>query len=154
MGTLLSNTRSYYIPSTMGVFSQRDPKDLKRQTLKEIVMALNISAILADGHIDESETISIQDAICFGNVTEEDLRTLFMLKDEADSYCSAFGDLVVLAAVDFALNDPITPGVVDADEAAVLNELMLSDNVLDEVEDRILTTIRKQATQIHPSLLS
>jgi hypothetical protein len=154
MGTLLSNARSYHIPSTMGVFSQRDPKDLKRQTLKEIIMALNISAILDDGHIDESETISIQDAICLGNVTEEDLRTLFMLKDEADSYCSAFGDLVVLVAVDFALNDSATPGVVDADEAAVLNELILSDGVLDEVEERILTTIREQAIQIHPSLMS
>jgi hypothetical protein len=122
-------------------------------------MALDIEAILDDGHIDETETLAIAAEI-YGeegdggtDITEGELRILFTLKDSADSYCSAFGDLVVQATTDFALNDENTPNVVDEYEASVLNELIQGDGVTDEVEERILISIRNRATSIHPSLM-
>ena len=120
---------------------------------------LDIQAILADGHVDLEETQAIREEI-FGEagdggsqVTAGELRQLFQIKDGADSYVSEFGDLVVEATVAFALEDPDTPGVVDADEAALLNELIQSDGEIDAVETRILTAIRTLATSVHSSLI-
>lgn len=122
-------------------------------------MALDIQAILADGHIDSEKTANIRTEIYSEEgdggsaVTAGEMRQLFELKDNADSYVAEFGDLVVQAAIDYALNDPDTPGVVDAEEAALLNELIMGDGEIDDVERRILTAIRAQATSVHPSLM-
>ena len=120
---------------------------------------IDVQAILADGHVDLEETQNLraeiygEDGDGGSQVTEGELRTLFQIKDGADSYVSEFGDLVVEAAVSYALEDPDTPGVVDAGEAAVLNELIQGDGEIDEVETRILTAIRTRAESVHPSLI-
>lgn len=122
-------------------------------------MALNITAILADNHIDEQEVEDIRTEIYSedgdggAHVTLAELTDLFTLKDSGATYVPAFGDLVVEAAVNYALNDPNTPGVVDADEAAGLNSLIMGDGEVDDVERRILTAIRAQATSVHPTLM-
>ena len=58
------------------------------------------------------------------------------------------------ATVAYALEDAETPGVVDAGEAAVLNELIGADGTTDEYEAAALRQIHATATSVHPSLMS
>ena len=118
-----------------------------------------VDTILEDGHIEESEVEDLRAEI-YGehgdggtDVTQNELREVWRAKDEAESYCTAFGDFVVQAAVDCVLGDSTTPGSVDADEAALLNELIGADGMTDEIEERVLVAVRQRATSVHPTLM-
>jgi hypothetical protein len=116
---------------------------------------MDITQILSDGHINVDETASIRaEVYADGQIEEEELRDLYYLKDTAESYVPEFGQLVADATVSFALGDKNTPGEVSGDEAEVLNDLIGADGTTDNWEQLALSRIRKEATSVHPSLMS
>lgn len=116
---------------------------------------LDIDAILADGHIDESEVDAIRAEIYADGIIDlDEAQDLFTLADEADSYCDAFATLFIEAITTAVLSDEETPGVVDADEAEFLNAMIMGDGEVSDLERRLLANIRAQATSVHESLMT
>ena len=120
-------------------------------------MALDITAITADGYIDEHE-VSLIRADIFGehgdegsDVSEAELRMVDEIKNGVTfgEWTTSFADTYVEAVVNYAARD----GEVDAGEAAVLNELFGADGTIDALEARALTALRQSGATIHESLM-
>ena len=127
--------------------------------LKEV-----IDGILADKIIEVSEVATLKTAIYEdGKVDKEEADALFELNDaisaddseitfENDEAKDAYQALFVEAITDFVLADEVSPGVVDADEAAYIIEKISGDGALDDAEQALLVSIKEKATSYDTSL--
>jgi len=120
-------------------------------------MALDIQAIVEDGFIDDSEVAAIRAEI-FGDdgedgsdVSEGEFRMVDQIKNSVEygQWVPAFEVLYIEAGVNYAARD----GEVDANEAAVLNEIIGADGMTDALEEHLLISLRASGATIHPSLM-
>lgn len=120
------------------------------------------AAILEDGIIDEAEVKMIRKVI-YGTggaageaVDRMEADFLFDLNDATsgkDNHPS-WKDLFVEALSAYVLEDEISPGEIDEDEADYLIEKILADGVVDENEKALLKNIKAKATKIDDKLMA
>lgn len=117
-------------------------------------------AILEDGIIDEAEVKMIQQII-YGSggaggeaIAPEEADFLFDLNDAASGKPNheSWRDLFVEAITAYVLEDEISPGAIDADEAEWLIAKIEGDDVYDENEKALLANIKEKATSIDDKL--
>lgn len=111
--------------------------------------------ILLDGIIDSSEVVSLEAAIfADGTVDEEELRAMGELNEKATTKCPEFGELFTKVVKAYALEDDNTPGVIDADEAAIILEVVNNDGVVDDIEKAAILAVCGEATSIDSAELT
>lgn len=99
--------------------------------------------ILADGKIDASETERLRAQIyADGKVDREEVMALADLRRRAKSVSPEFTNLFFEALQKHILDD----GRIDADEAALLREIIFADGVVDEDEKNFLRALKDGAT--------
>ncbi len=118
------------------------------------------TAVLEDGIIDDEEVEMIRTVI-YGtgggageDVDRAEADFLFELNDAVSGKenCAGWKDLFVEALSKHVLEDEVSPGEIDEDEAQWLVRGIEGDGVCDELEMALLSQIKAQATQIHPTL--
>lgn len=119
-------------------------------TLKELKADL-----LADGIIDAAEVAKLREILyADGVIDKEDAEFLFEINDavtgkENDPSWEAF---FIQAISDFLLRDEVSPGEIDADEAAWLVEKIGADGQVDGTEKALLENLQKEAKSFPDSL--
>ena len=117
-------------------------------------------AILEDGIIDADEVQMIKDVI-YGTgggggegVDKDEAEFLFRLNDAVSGKENSpqWGELFVEALTKFVLEDEVSPGEIDADEAKYLIEKIMADGQVDDVERALLVSIKNNAKEIHADL--
>lgn len=120
------------------------------------------AAVIEDGIIDEAEVKMIRKVIYGAGgaggeaVDKMEADFLFDLNDATsgnDNHAS-WKELFVEALGAYVLEDEISPGEIDADEADYLIEKVLADGVVDENEKALLAYIKKKATKIDDKLMA
>ena len=103
--------------------------------------------ILADGRIEAQEVETIRQALyADGRIDKEEVEFLIALRTEARRVCPAFDDLLFDAVKLNVLAD----GVIDADEAAWLRQMLYADGRIDEREKMLLRELRRGARRVSP----
>ncbi len=98
---------------------------------------MNNEKLLEDGKISVEETAEIRAEIfADGKVSREEVEQLFFLKDGAEC-CPEFKALVVEATIQCVMED----GVISEDEKTWLMGLIQSDDIIDDVEQAIITNL-------------
>jgi len=113
------------------------------------------TSILADGVIDEQEVKQLREVLyADGVIDKEEAEFLFELNDAVSGKenHSSWGILFIEAITSFLLEDEISPGVVDEDEAAWLLAKLLGDGKLDGIELSLLQNLRSKTNQLPQSL--
>jgi hypothetical protein len=130
------------------------------EEFQQFVLACLKAAILADGVIDETEVGQIRTVI-YGSgggggqkVDRAEAEFLFELNDATSGKANhaAWNALFVEAVASSLLEDEVSPGVVDASEAAWLCEKIAGDGRVDENEKALLGHIKAHAREIAPVL--
>lgn len=106
------------------------------------------ASILEDGVIDADEVKEIKAVIyADGVIDQEEADFLFDLNDavSGNDNDASWGDLFVEAICGFLLEDDISPGVIDDEESIWLFEKVVSDGELDDIEKRLLNTLKEKA---------
>lgn len=113
-------------------------------------------SILADGIIDEQEVKQLREILfADGVIDKEEADFLFELnnavsgKENHPSWKTLFID----AITSFLLEDEISQGIVDEDEAKWLLEKIQGDGKLDEIEISLLNNLKTKAKQLPKSLI-
>jgi len=118
------------------------------------------AAILEDGIIDEAEVETIRRVI-YGTggaggaaIDSMEADFLFDLNDATSGNDNhpAWQALFVEALSSYVLEDEVSPGEIDEDEADYLIEKIMADGVVDENEKALLANIKAKATKIHDKL--
>lgn len=113
------------------------------------------TAILADGVIDAAEAAQIREVIFEdGKVDREEADFLFELNDAVSGKENAaeWDEVFIDGVTAHVLGDEVTPGVVDAEEAAYIIEKVSGDEQLDVLEQRLLRNIQANATSLDVTL--
>lgn len=113
--------------------------------------------ILEDGIIDIDEVTKIKDAIyADGIIDRSEADFLFELNDavSGNDNCNEWTELFVTAITSHVLDDDISNGEVDEDEAKWLTSKIEGDGQIDNVEKALLTNIKEKASKIHPALMT
>ncbi len=112
-------------------------------------------SILADGVIDEQEVKQLREVLyADGVIDKEEAEFLFDLNDAVsgkDNHPS-WKTLFVDAITSFLLEDEMSPGVVDEDEAKWLLAKIEGDGKLDDIEVSLLNNLKSKAKQLPQSL--
>lgn len=112
--------------------------------------------ILAEGIVDEEEVRQIRAAVyADSKIDSEEAVILFEINNAVSGDLSnspLWGDLFVKAISDFVLQDDETPGVVDDVEAQFLVDQIGADGQYDDLEKRLIETIRTRARSVSPIL--
>jgi uncharacterized membrane protein YebE (DUF533 family) len=114
-------------------------------------------SILADGVIDEQEVKQLRDVLyADGIIDKEEAEFLFELNDAVSSKENhpSWKTLFVEAITSFLLEDEVSPGIVDEDEANWLLAKIQGDGKIDEIEKALLENLKKKAKKIPSSLLN
>lgn len=104
--------------------------------------------VLEDGIIDAAEVAKIKEVVYEdGKVDAEEAAFLFEINDAVSGKENApeWAEFFVTALTDYVLADEATPGVVDAEEAASLIELIKGDGVVDANELALMVNIITKA---------
>jgi len=112
--------------------------------------------ILADGIIDEQEVKQLHEILyADGIIDKEEAEFLFELNDAVSGKKNhpSWKTLFVEAISSFLLDDEISPGEVDDDEAKWLLEKIQGDGKVDDVEEALLKNLKAKAKKIS-SLIS
>ena len=112
-------------------------------------------SILADGIIDEQEVKQLREVLyADGIIDKEEAEFLFELNDAVSGKenHSSWNTLFVEAISSFLLDDEISPGEVDDDEAKWLLEKIQGDGKLDDIEISLLKNLKLKAKQLPHSL--
>lgn len=111
--------------------------------------------LLADGIIDAEEVVKLKEILyADGIIDKDEAEFLFEIndavtgKDNAPSWESFF----IQAISDFLLKDEVSPGEIDADEAAWLVEKIGADGQVDGTEKALLENLKKEAKSFPASL--
>lgn len=109
--------------------------------------------ILADGKIDSEEVRAIRTRVyADGQVDQEEADFLFKLNDATGDKVPEWKPLFVGAIADFLLDDPVSPGVVDAGEAEWLVDRIQGDGQIDDNEKALLLHLKNHAVSVHESV--
>lgn len=111
--------------------------------------------LLADGIIDAAEVEKLKEILyADGIIDKEEADFLFELndavtgKDNDPSWESFF----IQAIADFLLKDEVSPGEIDADEAAWLEEKIGADGQVDGTEKALLEKLKVEAKSFPANL--
>ncbi len=111
--------------------------------------------LLADGIIDAEEVVKLRKILyADGIIDKEEAEFLFEINDavtgkENDPSWESF---FIQAISDFLLKDEVSPGEIDADEAAWLVEKIGADGQVDGTEKALLANLKKEAKSFPASL--
>lgn len=114
-------------------------------------------AVLADGIVDAAEVAEIKEVIyADGVIDAEEAAFLFEVNDAVSGKENApeWTELFVEALTDFVLKDEVSPGVVDAEEAAELISKIEGDGVVDATELALLVNIIATAESVEEVLVN
>lgn len=114
-------------------------------------------SILADGVIDEQEVKQLEKVLYEdGKIDKEEAEFLFELNDAVSSKANhpSWEKLFVKAITAFLLEDEVSPGVIDEEEAKWLLEKIEGDGKIDGVELALLQNLKAKAKTLPKSLLS
>lgn len=111
--------------------------------------------LFADGIIDAEEVAKLKEILyADGVIDKEEAEFLFEINDavtgkENDPSWEAF---FIQAISDFLLKDEVSPGEIDADEAAWLVEKIGADGQVDGTEKALLENLQNEAKSFPASL--
>lgn len=111
--------------------------------------------LLADGIIDAAEVAKLKEILyADGVIDKEEAEFLFEINDavtgkENDPSWETF---FIQAISDFLLKDEVSPGEIDADEAAWLVEKIGADGQVDGTEKALLVNLQKEAKSFPDTL--
>lgn len=111
--------------------------------------------LLADGIIDAAEVAKLKEILyADGVIDKEEADFLFEINDavtgkENDPSWESF---FIQAISDFLLKDEVSPGEIDADEAAWLEEKIGADGQVDGTEKALLENLQKEAKSFPANL--
>ena len=116
-----------------------------------------IAAVIEDGKVDDDEVVQIRENVYADQVIDqEEAEGLFTINNAVSGNpenSPLWDDLFVEALTDYVLQDEVSPGAVDSDEAQFLIDQIGADGQTDAVETRLLENIQAQATSIDPALV-
>ena len=113
------------------------------------------AAILDDGIIDDDEVGKLRERLyADGIIDREEADFLFDLNDAVSGKDNAasWGELFVEAIAAHVLEDDVSPGEIDDDEAAWLIGKIQGDGQVDETERKLLKVILEKAKSAPDSL--
>ncbi len=122
-------------------------------------LAALIAEIKADGKIDAGE-ITALNALLYkdGKIDHDELKAVCELNEAcgtAEGTDSGWKGAFARIIADGVLKDAESPGKIDKDEAALLNQLFSNDGKIDENEVAALALIKQEATNgIHEDMNS
>jgi len=112
--------------------------------------------ILADGVIDEQEVKQLRKVLyADGMIDKEEAEFLFELNDAVTGKNNhpSWEILFVDAITSFLLEDEISPGEVDEDEANWLLDKILNDGKLDDIEIALINNLKVKSKSL-PQILT
>ena len=104
--------------------------------------------LLADGIIDADEVARLKEVLYEdGVIDKEEADFLFEINDAVTGKDNdpAWEAFFIQAIADFLLKDEVSPGEIDADEAAWLVEKIGADGQVDGTEKALLEKLQKEA---------
>lgn len=107
--------------------------------------------IIDDGIVDAEEVIKIKERVyADGVVDREEADFLFEINDAVSGAANDPGwkELFVQALTDHVLQDEVSPGELDEDEAKYLIEKIEGDGKIDDVELALLENILSKADKV------
>jgi hypothetical protein len=113
------------------------------------------AAILGDGIIDDNEVGKLRERLyADGIIDREEADFLFDLNDAVSGKDNAasWGELFVEAIAAHVLEDDVSPGEIDDDEAAWLIGKIQGDGQVDQTERKLLEVIFEKAKSAPDSL--
>lgn len=113
------------------------------KTLKQLKKEL-----LEDGIIDADEVKELQDVLyADGVIDREEADFLFELNDAVSGHSNhpSWNEFFVKAITSFLLEDEVSPGEIDSDEAEWLYGKIVGDGQVDGVERELLLHLKEKA---------
>ena len=111
--------------------------------------------LLADGIIDADEVAKLKEVLYEdGVIDKEEANFLFEINDAVTGKDNdpAWETFFIQAIADFLLKDEVSPGGIDADEAAWLVEKIGADGQVDGTEKALLEKLQKEAKSFPETL--
>ena len=111
--------------------------------------------LLADGIIDADEVARLKEVLYEdGVIDKEEADFLFEISDAVTGKDNdpAWEAFFIQAIADFLLKDEVSPGEIDADEAAWLVEKIGADGQVDGTEKALLEKLQKEAKSFPEAL--
>ena len=111
--------------------------------------------LLADGIIDADEVARLKEVLYEdGVIDKEEADFLFEINDAVTGKDNdpAWEAFFIQAIADFLLKDEVSPGEIDADEAAWLVEKIGADGQVDGTEKALLEKLQKEAKSLPEAL--
>ena len=111
--------------------------------------------LLADGIIDADEVARLKEVLYEdGVIDKEEADFLFEINDAVTGKDNdpAWEAFFIQAIADFLLKDEVSPGEIDADEAAWLVEKIGADGQVDGTEKALLEKLQKEAKSFPETL--
>ena len=111
--------------------------------------------LLADGIIDADEVARLKEVLYEdGVIDKEEADFLFEINDAVTGKDNdpAWEAFFIQAIADFLLKDDVSPGEIDADEAAWLVEKIGADGQVDGTEKTLLEKLQKEAKSFPEAL--
>jgi uncharacterized tellurite resistance protein B-like protein len=111
--------------------------------------------LLADGIIDAGEVARLKEVLYEdGVIDKEEADFLFEINDAVTGKDNdpAWEAFFIQAIADFLLKDEVSPGEIDADEAAWLVEKIGADGQVDGTEKALLEKLQKEAKSFPETL--
>ena len=111
--------------------------------------------LLADGIIDADEVARLKEVLYEdGVIDKEEADFLFEINDAVTGKDNdpAWETFFIQAIADFLLKDEVSPGEIDADEAAWLVEKIGADGQVDGTEKALLEKLQKEAKSFPETL--
>ena len=111
--------------------------------------------LLADGIIDADEVAKLKELLYEdGVIDKEEANFLFEINDAVTGKDNdpAWETFFIQAIADFLLKDEVSPGEIDADEAAWLVEKIGADGQVDGTEKALLEKLQKEAKSFPETL--
>ena len=115
------------------------------------------NALLEDGIIDAEEVKTIKEVIYEdGKIDKEEADFLFELNDAVTGKDNApeWNTLFIDAITAFVLEDEVSPGEIDDDEADYLDDQIKGDGQVDATERALLENIKAKAKNFPEKLAS
>ncbi len=104
--------------------------------------------LLADGIIDAQEVQELQEVLyADGIIDKDEANFLFELNDAVTGHDNdpSWNQFFVKAITSFLLEDEVSPGEIDDDEAEWLYAKVIGDGQVDGVERELLEHLRKES---------
>ena len=111
--------------------------------------------LLADGVIDAAEVAKLKEVLyADGTIDKEEAEFLFDLNDAVTGKANdaAWEAFFVQAISDYLLKDEVSPGEIDANEAAWIVEKIGTDGQVDATEKALLENLKQNAKSFPASL--